>query len=194
MSSSTSSTLSRVGPSETAAPAGTTSNLCGLWQWSHGTAQFESDEWGDYLPEINSTIEAAYQAQKENVQVPLGTRTLTIEFQHMLQVDYVNGRVREVRRQEVEACKMPGCQMDDETEEDVCAICHEPHNTIQATRVLPCGHRFHAMCIDMSAERYTACPLCRASIPRRYIGCPWETAAGGGDPCEDDDDDDCDSL
>jgi len=43
-----------------------------------------------------------------------------------------------------------------------CSTCMEPYNEIQMSRTLPCGHSFHAHCIDnWVLIRSATCPLCR---------------------------------
>eukprot|EP00277_Geminigera_cryophila_P021519 CAMPEP_0179463378 /NCGR_PEP_ID=MMETSP0799-20121207/45468_1 /TAXON_ID=46947 /ORGANISM="Geminigera cryophila, Strain CCMP2564" /LENGTH=413 /DNA_ID=CAMNT_0021266649 /DNA_START=139 /DNA_END=1377 /DNA_ORIENTATION=+ len=66
---------------------------------------------------------------------------------------------------------------------DVCGVCLEEEQTSAQWRLLPCGHRFHTVCVDEWLYRPDgACPTCRkdptlaidAGIP------PMSTLRGGG--------------
>lgn len=48
------------------------------------------------------------------------------------------------------------------TESATCAICLEPH--ARGSVRVPCGHSFHAACIEEWARRARSCPVCRADI------------------------------
>lgn len=45
--------------------------------------------------------------------------------------------------------------------DDICAVCLE--NVSDNSAVLPCGHKFHSMCIIKSYLFTSACPVCRGS-------------------------------
>lgn len=45
---------------------------------------------------------------------------------------------------------------------DVCAVCLESHD--QSSTALPCGHRFHCVCMINAFRRQSACPVCRADV------------------------------
>lgn len=56
-----------------------------------------------------------------------------------------------------------------------CSICYDDYCTHDVVRVLPCGHRFHADCVDEwllgkprpGSTRRFVCPLCSASLDDR---------------------------
>jgi len=45
-----------------------------------------------------------------------------------------------------------------------CLVCQFPYESGEFLRVLPCGHRFHAECVDQWLEQKDFCPYCRQSI------------------------------
>lgn len=45
--------------------------------------------------------------------------------------------------------------------DEVCAVCREP---LDRAKKLPCGHIFHAMCLQRWLEIRTACPTCRRPL------------------------------
>lgn len=49
-------------------------------------------------------------------------------------------------------------------EEESCAICLVEMNPKDEVKVLPCGHVFHASCIDLWGRKADVCPLCKAVI------------------------------
>ena len=51
------------------------------------------------------------------------------------------------------------------TTPDSCTICAEDYSESQLTRTLPCGHSFHAYCVDdWLLRRSATCPMCRAVV------------------------------
>ena len=44
------------------------------------------------------------------------------------------------------------------TEEEICSICHEP---MENPLITPCKHRFHTECLCQWLRGKTSCPLCR---------------------------------
>ncbi|CAE7472526.1 Dtx3l [Symbiodinium necroappetens] len=53
-------------------------------------------------------------------------------------------------------------------EEEICCICLEGHSTVQ----LPCGHRYHAECLDQWLQRRPTCPTCGQSYGDRTGSMP----------------------
>jgi hypothetical protein len=45
-----------------------------------------------------------------------------------------------------------------------CLICHDPINTKQFYRTLPCEHKYHKKCIDKWIFKNPTCPTCRKNI------------------------------
>ena len=55
------------------------------------------------------------------------------------------------------------------TTPDNCSICAETYSEKQLTRTLPCGHSFHAVCVDQwLLQRSAVCPICRRDV-REHI-------------------------
>jgi len=52
----------------------------------------------------------------------------------------------------------------DDGREASCAVCLDEFAGEQHVRQLPCGHRFHAPCIDQWLARSTRCPLCSRDV------------------------------
>ncbi|GLJ38740.1 hypothetical protein SUGI_0789830 [Cryptomeria japonica] len=51
---------------------------------------------------------------------------------------------------------------DDNCTSETCAVCLEDYNSGEKLRVLPCRHKFHALCIDSWLTRWrTFCPVCK---------------------------------
>ena len=47
---------------------------------------------------------------------------------------------------------------------DECPICLAPYQCRCLLRRLPCGHAFHAGCVDNWLQRCSVCPVCRAPL------------------------------
>jgi len=47
--------------------------------------------------------------------------------------------------------------------DDVCAVCLTPMD-VDRSRVTPCGHAFHAKCLELSLRVSRACPMCRRRL------------------------------
>ena len=47
--------------------------------------------------------------------------------------------------------------------DDVCAVCLTPMD-VDRSRVTPCGHAFHAKCLELSLRVSRACPICRRRL------------------------------
>ncbi|KAG7361009.1 ring finger domain containing protein [Nitzschia inconspicua] len=45
-----------------------------------------------------------------------------------------------------------------------CLVCHEQYEKGNSLRCLPCGHLFHAMCVDQWLHCSDKCPFCRTSL------------------------------
>lgn len=56
------------------------------------------------------------------------------------------------------------------TNPDDCAICTDPFARDTLYRSLPCGHPFHATCIDNWLMLHSTCPICKASLPTAPSG------------------------
>ncbi|EPY50948.1 ubiquitin-protein ligase E3 [Schizosaccharomyces cryophilus OY26] len=56
-----------------------------------------------------------------------------------------------------------------EEEDDFCTICYANYDYTDYLRVLPCGHLFHAQCIDtwMTTSK-ASCPLCNEDYSRKH--------------------------
>ncbi|MES1922127.1 hypothetical protein MHBO_003642 [Bonamia ostreae] len=48
--------------------------------------------------------------------------------------------------------------------EESCSICLSAASMDEEARVIPCGHLFHAKCLDSWLQVKSLCPLCRASV------------------------------
>jgi hypothetical protein len=46
-----------------------------------------------------------------------------------------------------------------------CAVCFQEFQTGMNLRLLPCGHEYHQLCIDVWLGSNCTCPTCRANIP-----------------------------
>ncbi|XP_074556999.1 uncharacterized protein LOC141812966 [Curcuma longa] len=49
--------------------------------------------------------------------------------------------------------------------ETSCAICIDDFKPNSVLSVMPCGHGFHAACLNEWLTRSNSCPLCRSSLP-----------------------------
>ncbi|XP_010477527.1 PREDICTED: receptor homology region, transmembrane domain- and RING domain-containing protein 3-like [Camelina sativa] len=59
------------------------------------------------------------------------------------------------------------CAKEDTTTGSSCAICLEDYNVGDKLRVLPCGHKFHAACVDSWLISWrTFCPVCKRDAKR----------------------------
>ncbi|ELU07806.1 hypothetical protein CAPTEDRAFT_193179 [Capitella teleta] len=80
-----------------------------------------------------------------------------------------------VRRLAVRALQMMRVQkyrrnLDDR---DTCAICLDLYKPKQRLRILPCGHEFHASCVDPWLLSQQTCPLCKCNaIDEQLLGAP----------------------
>jgi hypothetical protein len=74
---------------------------------------------------------------------------------------------RTVSVSETELCR--GCadgHHDDDEQGPQCYICLGEYEAGETLRTLPCGHAFHAPCVDKwLLEQRRACPTCRATVP-----------------------------
>ena len=52
-------------------------------------------------------------------------------------------------------------------EEEECPICLD-NLDINETKILPCNHIFHTLCIDTWLKRKNMCPLCRFPLTKNY--------------------------
>jgi Ring finger domain len=45
-----------------------------------------------------------------------------------------------------------------------CSVCLEVFKDIDKARLMPCGHKYHLLCIDKWLMQHTSCPLCKADF------------------------------
>jgi hypothetical protein len=57
----------------------------------------------------------------------------------------------------------------EEAPDDVCAICIEDKNEGDTWRELPCGHKFHPLCVDNWIVSSQTCPTCRTDMTAPLI-------------------------
>lgn len=67
----------------------------------------------------------------------------------------------------------------DDGREASCAVCLDEFAEEQHVRQLPCGHRFHAPCIDQWLARSTRCPLCSRDVAPPSACCGGAAGTGG---------------
>jgi hypothetical protein len=60
----------------------------------------------------------------------------------------------------------PGTLQTDQCGQNTCMVCLSEFEVGEEVRVLPCGHVFHAPCIDEWLRRCTDCPICKANVDR----------------------------
>jgi hypothetical protein len=75
---------------------------------------------------------------------------------------------RTVSVSETELCRgcADGTGTDDDEQGPQCYICLGEYEAGETLRTLPCGHAFHAPCVDKwLLEQRRACPTCRATVP-----------------------------
>mmetsp|Transcript_17736 Transcript_17736/g.41266 ORF Transcript_17736/g.41266 Transcript_17736/m.41266 type:complete len:211 (-) Transcript_17736:272-904(-) len=53
---------------------------------------------------------------------------------------------------------------EESTSQDPCAICLQPWAVGDEVKITPCGHRFHAECLDNWTKRSATCATCRRSL------------------------------
>ena len=59
--------------------------------------------------------------------------------------------------------------MNEETEEEMCAICHgniQDGEEVRRININSCNHRFHSACIDTWFRTRNTCPVCRTIVER----------------------------
>ena len=59
--------------------------------------------------------------------------------------------------------------MNEETEEQICAICHGnivDGDSVRRININSCNHRFHSECIDRWFRNHRTCPICRIEVER----------------------------
>lgn len=65
---------------------------------------------------------------------------------------------------------------DDKCTSETCAVCLEDYNSGEKLRILPCCHKFHALCIDSWLTRWrTFCPVCKRDAKRATVVDPPAT-------------------
>lgn len=89
----------------------------------------------------------------------LGNRNESLAFQS--EPGNLSGRLRgltEAELMSIEVVEIPPTAASVST----CAICLEP--CVGATKLVHCGHRFHAHCIDTWLKQNNSCALCRSRV------------------------------
>jgi len=65
---------------------------------------------------------------------------------------------------------------EDSKEEGVCAVCQCEWEEGDEARFLPCGHHFHACCVDRWLTQHNACcPLCKSDVRSNWEDLDEET-------------------
>ena len=59
---------------------------------------------------------------------------------------------------------MSGTRKRKAAKETTCAICFESITPSEQNRTLPCGHQFHAACVDRWTQNTANCPTCRKPV------------------------------
>jgi hypothetical protein len=62
-----------------------------------------------------------------------------------------------------QAISVPLPIISDNNQNDECCICMDVDN-IQAWLILPCGHKYHALCVSRWLLQHHTCPICRFDI------------------------------
>lgn len=155
--------------------------LVGLWEWSGLThvgdaGQVPEEMWGVYSKEQNEYIEAAYASGQSTATVSIGIRSYEITFRGLngaRQIDKSHRKRRVVRRRAVtmqerdDALTSVGQVTNSQMNEEECAICVLPFAETPSVPIVtlpPCGHHFHAACVQQIADQRGHCPLCRADV------------------------------
>ncbi|XP_064629935.1 RING finger protein 24-like isoform X2 [Lineus longissimus] len=51
---------------------------------------------------------------------------------------------------------------------DLCPVCLEEFHSKDTVALCPCGHSFHKQCLVQWLEQKNSCPMCKASVQKRY--------------------------
>jgi len=92
----------------------------------------------------------------------------------VLSPDYFENSMRRLAGQALQVMQCKQYSSEQYQNEDThCAVCLDLFERNQVVRVIPCGHEFHASCVDEWLITRRTCPLCKMNIldNRSLVGC-----------------------
>ena len=160
-----------------------------LWQWNrhtHDTIDSHSnssifnvsdEDWQPYSTDVNAQLTAHFDADggdRTPAIVEVGCRTYEIHSLpgglYARQVDAVHRKMRLVRRIYVSPAECAALRaaavVGEAARDGQCALCFDDFASTREmpATALPCGHAFHATCIQSVADTAGPCPLCRSPV------------------------------
>jgi len=153
--------------------------LVALWEWCRVAGPCDPtalgpELWGLYTDEQNEQIEASFRGGAQNALVTVGIRSYEILFEGShggVQIDRGLRKKRLVRRRLLKPAEATAIFAEvaasNEVAEGECPVCYEDYcstTNMPVMSLVPCGHSFHAACMQEIADKQGNCPMCRADV------------------------------
>lgn len=138
------------------------------------SAAYLRDNADNLSEEDRAALQAALDEEMEGDEIEENDEQ-SLSYDAMLRLGEQLGDVKEERwamvaKERIQKLPLVKFSFDQNSEADEndcsskCLVCQFIYEEGENLRVLPCGHRFHAECVDQWLTKKSFCPYCRHSI------------------------------